>query len=274
MIEFAIKKNQYKIEDITIADYYKIQNLLVTEGIQAKLEIVSHLSGATTKELGTLEQFQFLQLWSAIAEGPLNTQDESKLYKHFILDTKLYGFMEFSKMTISEFADMEVLKQDPLKASKLHVMMAVLYRPATQITGDWIVTEEYNGDSVMERAEIFKNMPLKYVYGALHFFLLVQKYLLNNIADSLTSQVTEEMLNKLTPEQKKLTMAMIHLILEWQEVGATPSISSQMMILPNLEKLKELAQSVSSTTSPIEKIKSRKKTQLGKWLKAKINNVK
>jgi hypothetical protein len=269
-IEFKIGKNEYSIGELTINQYYKIQNLLVTEGMKAKLQIVSHLSGATTKELESLDNYQFLALWQSVIEGPLNHTDDPALFKHIILKEKLYGFMEFSKMTIGEFADMEVLKQDPQKQAKLHVMMAVLYRPATQLVGEWIVTEPYDGDSVMERAEIFKDMPLKYVYGALSFFLQVQKTLLNIMLDSLTSQMTEKEMEKLTPHQRDLLNLVTQFILELQEIGLTPSTSSQTMILPSSEKLQELAQLVSSTTLPTEKTKSKKKTQLGRWLSSKI----
>lgn len=274
IIEFNIKNQEYKIDELTISQYYKIQNLLVTEGMSAKLKIVSLLSGASTKELGTLDNYQFLSLWQACIEGPLNHSDNHPLYKHLVLNGNLYGFMEFSKMSIGEFADMEVLKQDPQKQSKLHVMMAVLYRPATQITGDWIVTDPYDGESVMERAELFKDMPLKYVYGALSFFLQVQKILLNNIVDSLTSAMTEEMMKELTKEQKELVSLMTQFILEWQETGLIPSTDSQEMILPSYKRLQELAQSVSSTTLLTEKTKTRKKSQLGRWLTSKINTDK
>lgn len=270
MIEFKIGKNEYSIGELTIDQYYKIQNLLVTEGMKAKLQIVSLLSGATTKELESLDNYQFLTLWQSVVEGPLNHSDNHPLYKHIIIDGKLYGFMEFSKMSIGEFADMEVLKQDPQKQAKLHVMMAILYRPATQITGDWIVTEPYDGDSVMERAEIFRNMPLKYVYGALSFFLQVQKILLNNMLDSLTSQMTKEEMEKLTKEQRELVDLMTQFIYELQEVGQTPSTFWQTMILPSSERLQELAQSVSSTTWPTEKTKSKKRMQSVQWLKDKI----
>jgi len=272
-IEFKIGKNEYQIGELTISQYYKIQNLLVTEGIKAKLEIISHLSGATVKELESLENYQFLALWQSVVEGPLNHADGSPLYKHIILNEKLYGFMEFSKMSIGEFADMEVLKQDPKKQAKLHIMMAILYRPATQIAGDWIVTDPYDGDSVMERAETFLNMPLKYVYGALSFFLQVQKILLSNIVDSLTLQMETEM-ETMTKEQKELMDLTIHLISELQEVGQIHSTSWQTMTLPSLEKLQELVQSVSLTTSHTEKIKSKKRMPLGKWLNSKINTVK
>jgi hypothetical protein len=152
-------------------------------------------------------------------------------------------------------------------------MMAILYRPAIQISGDWIVTDPYDGDSVMERAEIFLNMPLKYVYGALSFFLQVQKILLNNTLDSLTLEM-ETKRDTMTAEQKELVDITIHLIYELQEAGQTPSTSWQTMTLPNLERLQELAQSVSSTTLPTEKTKSKKKTQLGRWLNSKINTAK
>jgi len=274
VIEFKIGKNEYSIGELTIDQYYKIQNLLVTEGMKAKLKIVSLLSGATIKELGTLDNYQFLSLWQAIIEGPLNHSDDHPLYKHIILNEKLYGFMEFSKMSIGEFADMEVLKQDPKKQSKLHIMMAVLYRPATQITGEWIVTDPYDSDSVMERAETFKNMPLKYVYGALRFFLSLQKVLLNNIVDSLTQTMTVEMMEELTKEQRELVSLMTQFILEWQETGQTPSMESQEMILPSYKRLQELAQSVSSTTSLTEKTKTKKKWPLGKLLNSKINTAK
>lgn len=260
MIEFKIQNTEYKIEDITIAQFYAIQNLLVTEGMKAKLEIISLLSGANTKDLQLLTQTEFIYLWNAVAEGPLSHTEDLRLYKHIIVNEKLYGFMEFSKMSIGEFADMEVLKQDPMKAGKLHIMMAILYRPATQITGDWIVTEEYNSDSVMERADIFKNMPLKYVYGALNFFLLVQKYLLNNMMDSLTQEI-EEMEKNLTAKETQMIHATMHLISELQEVGQTPSMDWQETILQNSKMLHELVQSMSSTTLLIEKTKTRKNSK-------------
>ena len=261
MIEFKIKNQEYTIGDLTINDYYQIQNLLITEGIKAKLEIVSLLSSAAVKELELLSQPEFLSLWNAVVEGPLKHTDDLKLYKHFILDSKLYGFMDFSKMSIGEFADMEVLKQDPQKASKLHIMMAILYRPATQISGDWIVTEEYNGDTVMERSEIFKSMPLKYVFGSLNFFLLVQRYLLSNIMDYLTLEM-KEMEKTMPKEQMEMIHAMMHLISELQEAGQTPSMDLQEMILQSSDRLLELVQSMSLITLPTEKTKTKKNYRL------------
>lgn len=271
MIEFSIKKKEYKIDELTIGQYYKVQNLLISEGTDSKIKIISHLSGCPVNELKTLDQYQFIAIWNLILDGPLKSSDDLPLQRNFILNSKFYGFMEFSKMSIGEFSDMEVLKADPLNQSKLHVMMAILYRPATSLTEKIFVVEAYDSSTVMERAEEFLDMPLKYVYGALNFFLRIQKILLNDMLHSLTSQMPEEMMMKLTKEQKELTDLMILYIYELQEIGQTPSTWSQTMISPSYEKLQQLTQSLYSTTSPILKTKEKLRNSLMKKLKDKIN---
>ena len=271
MIEFIIKNKEYKIGDLTISQYYKVQNLIVSEGTNAKIEIISHLSGCPTNELKKLDQYQFLTLWSSVLEGPLNASDNTPLQRNFILNSKFFGFMEFSKMTIGEFSDMEVLKADPLNQSKLHIMMAILYRPATSLTENVFVVKEYDSSDVMERANEFLELPLKYVYGSLNFFLRIQKILLEDTLHSLTHQLTAEMTMKLTKEERELTELMIHFIYELQEIGLTPSTWSQTMISPSYEKLQQLTQSLYSTTSPISKTKGRQKRSLMKRLKDKTN---
>jgi len=59
-IEFKIKGIEYTIDDITIAQYYKIQHLLIVEGADAKLQIVSYLSGCPIEDLKTLETYLIL----------------------------------------------------------------------------------------------------------------------------------------------------------------------------------------------------------------------
>jgi len=273
MIEFKIENKEYQIDEITIGQYYKVQHLLVSEGVNAKIEIISHLSGCPISDLKKLDQYQFLALWNSVAEGPLNTPEHSPLHKNFILNGKFYGFMDFSKMTIGEFSDMEVLRVDPLKASKLHIMMAVLYRPAVSVTEKLFVVEPYDSDNVMERAEEFLNMPLRYVYGALNFFLRVQRILLDNTLHYLTSQMTKEEMENLKPEERELMELMMHFILELQETGLTPSTFSLETILPKYQKLQDLTQSLYSTSSHTLKTNARKRKSFTSKLKDKIKSI-
>jgi hypothetical protein len=255
MIEFNINGNDYTISDVTIGQFYKIQHLLIVDGADAKLQIINLLSGCPINELKTLEHFQFMQLFASIAEGPLNTEAGKKLYKHIGLNGKAYGLIDFSKITIGEFADMDVLKADPMKEQKLHTMMAVIYRPATVINEnmDWIAIEPYDSDAVEARAKEFLDLPLKYVYSALSFFLLMPKYLLNAIADSQVMEMTNQILKEKDPTLKLAMQTASQLILELQEDGTMPSTLSLETIYSKLMKLRELTQHSSSTISHTEK---------------------
>jgi len=248
MIDFNINGKDYQIGDITIGQFYEIQHLLVLDGRDAKLEIVSYLSGCPMNELKSLEHFQFMQLFSEVAEGPLNHEKDRKLYKHIGLNGKAYGLLDFGKITIGEFADMDVLKADPMKEQKLHVMMAVIYRPTTVLSEsmDWVQIDPYDSDSVESRAEEFLNLPLKYVYSALSFFLLMPKYLLNDIQDSLIVEMMEKM-KTADPMTKEALKTASLLILELQEDGTTLSTLSLEMIYSRLTKLQELTQLSSLT---------------------------
>lgn len=261
MIEFKIKDAEYSIGDITIGQYYKIQHLLALDSADAKLQVVHHLSGCPVEDLKELQQFQFLQLFAAIAEGPLNTEKDKKLWKHIGLHGKAYGLVNYDKLTIGEFADMDVLRVDPLKEQKLHIMMAILYRPATVIseTFDWVEIEKYDGDTLDARAKEFLDLPLKYVYSALSFFLLTPKFLLNDLADSLTQEMTEKIQKETDPKMKEALKVSSLLISELLEDGMTPSTLSLETIYSKLTKLQELAQPNSSTTSHGEKTNSEKK---------------
>lgn len=250
MIEFSINGKDYQVADVTIGQFYKIQHLLIIDAPDAKLEIVSYLSGCPLKELKTLEHFEFMQLFSEIANGPLNTEKDRRLYKHIGLNGKAYGLLEFNKITIGEFADMDVLKADPANEKKLHVMMAILYRPAVVLSesNDWIQIEPYDSDSLDARATEFLDLPLKYVYSALSFFLLIPKYLLNDMTDSLALEMMEKMKTEKDPKIKEAIRVASLLISELQEDGTTPSTMSLEMIYSRLMKLQELMQHSSLTT--------------------------
>jgi hypothetical protein len=147
-----------------------------------QLEIVSALSNCPIDVLKQLEQLQFAQIWAELVNGPLDLAQTKQFHKHIELHGKLYGFLDIKQLTIGEVADMDVLSKDPRKDQELHKMMAILYRPAINITDDWVVTEEYKAEGVAERAELFLDMPVEYVYSALAFFFAHQKVLYRNYA--------------------------------------------------------------------------------------------
>lgn len=265
MIEFKINSKTYEITDPTIRDYYAFQTLLVQDTAQAKLKIVSVLSKCAVEELKKLSTVQFANLWTEVVNGPLNNQINNTFYKHFALNGKLYGFSDFKELTIGEFADMDVLRQDPRKDQMLHKMMAVLYRPATDITDDWIVVEPYEPNSVDSRAELFLDMPLKYVFGALSFFLSIRNASIEVMLDSLKKT------RATTMEELELVQLTSQLIYDLPAIGTGLSASWLETTQQRLMQLQNLASTMHSTSSPIEKTKPKKKKWSWNVLKLKIN---
>lgn len=266
MIEFKIKGKEYKIEDVTIQQYYDIQDLIVRQDLAAKIEIVSKIAKCPIEDLKLLEKHQFVVLWDAIVENYLNLEENTPFHKSFIHKEKLYGFLDMSKITLGEFADMDVIKADPMSQKKLHIMMAILYRPAIAITEKWMEVDPYDSDTMMHRAEEFLDLPIKYVTGALNFFLAVSKYYVETTLTSLTQNPTT------TLREKAMVDLVSQIMLDLLETGQKSSTSVQETILPKLEKLHELAQLESLTISRTEKTNKNKKRLQGKKLFSQIKS--
>lgn len=267
MIEFKINGEEYKIGDITIQQYYDIYTNLAVQSTTTQLEIISALSKCPIEELKKLEIFQFSSLWAELLAGPLNLHDGLPFHKHIALNGKAYGFTDIKKLSIGELADMDVLKNDPRKEQLLHKMMAILYRPAIDITDHWIVVKDYDTSTVEERAKEFLDMPVAYVFGAMSFFLLIRKYSIEAIVGSL--KTTEEM----TMEEIEMVELSKQITLELLETGTQPLSFLQEEMSLKLTRLQNLAQSMHSISSPLVKTKPAKKrwSMTNLWRKLKLN---
>jgi len=254
MIEFKIDKAEYKIKTLTIKDYYRIQNLLAMNNTNSKIIIVYELSGCPIEDLLKLEKSYFMSIWDSLVETELRFENNTDFHVSFEFEGNPYSFLEMSTMTIGEFADMEVIKASSDANKNIHTMMAIMYRPSIKVRGK-LVAEAYDSESVKDRAELFLNLPMSYVFGALNFFLQVPNYLLKTTLDSLN-------ILKLKGKEKKISNITKELTSELQETGITSLSSLPEKIRPKLMKLLSLAQSLSLTTLPIEKTKNEKKKKL------------
>lgn len=260
MIEFKISGKEYKIDEVTIQHYYDIQDLIVRQDFAAKVEIVSKISKCPESELKRLEKQHFIIIWDNLVNHYLDLSEQTPFHRNLVFNNELYGFIDVNKITLGEFADMDMLKTDPMSQKKLHMMMAILYRPAVQITKNWMEVEAYNSDTMMHRAEEFLNLPIKYVTGALNFFSAVSRYYVETTLNSLTQNPAT------TPREKLMIELSSQIMLEQLEIGVKSYTSVQETILPKLEKLSELALLESSTILHTEnKNKEKKRTIVDKW---------
>ena len=250
MTEFTIGDRSYKIDSVTIGQYYKIQNLLVSDKMEKAVEVVSELANCSKEELMKLNTAQFNQVWAAVILDLESSQNDSKFYKTFTLNGETFCFTDFDKLTVGEMVDMDILKSDPNRDKLIHTMMAVLYRPCRR---NWfkLEAEPYDSDFLTDRAEKFLDLPLKYVYGALNFFLQVPKSLLKVTLDSLVKKAKDKKEKKIYQELSQITSELLG-------TGTTSSSLSQEMILQKLEKLKQVTYDQLSTTLRTEKTSSEK----------------
>ena len=188
-----------------------------------------------------------------------------------MMNGNMYGFLDLDKVSLGEFVDMDILRNDPQSQQKLHTMMAVLYRPAIWITDKWLSVDKYDSDSLEKRAELFMDLPLKYVYGSLNFFLQVSRYLYETTLDYLIKQP------ETTEAEKEMIEIASHITLELLETGVKSSTSQQEKMLLKLKRLQDLAQLVSLTSLPTAKTElEKKKPFVRKWssrIKDKITNL-
>jgi len=255
MIEFTIDKKEYKVGDLTIGQYYKLHNLLVMDDLASKMTVVSELSSCPQDELRKLDSYQFNMLWNEVLDNNLNIDPNTQpFFKKFQLKERTYYFIDMKKLTVGEMADMDILKSDPNKEKQIHRMMAVLYRPAKR---NWfkIEAEDYDANTMEDRAEEFMDLPLKYVYGAIRFFLQVPRSLCETTLDSLMKTAK-------TKEEKEIYESLNQFTSELLGTGSLPSTSSLETILQKLEKLNEQTLSQHLTGLPIEKIRQEKNRML------------
>jgi hypothetical protein len=270
MIEFKINGKEYKIDQITIQNYYDIYTLLALQSTTSQIEIVSKLSGCPINDIKAIDNVNFTMLWTELVNGPLALDNTMPLHKHIAVNGKLYGFTDVKKLTIGELADMDVISKDPRKDQLLHKMMAILYRPAIDITDKWVVVEDYNAETVEERATEFLQMPIAYCFGALNFFLQIKRYSIEAMLACLNP--TKEM----TSQEMELVELTRQITSELLETGTPLSASSQAEMLLKLTRLQECASTLPLTSSLTQKTKPEKKSLSTKdlWRKLKLSKDK
>jgi len=118
----------------------------------------------------------------------LQEETKSNLKKIIKINDVKYGFHpNLEEITIGEYADIETYFKNGIE-NNLPKLMAVLYRPITEIDGDNYSIEAYGKSDLRMRAEKFKKMKAEDVNNALVFFWTLVKELLRCLQQFLTHQ--------------------------------------------------------------------------------------
>jgi len=259
--EFRIGKNSYKVESIKISDYYKIRTDLILGGKNAELLIVSSLTGCPISDLKKIpfNKWEDISLALEIMIKGAFKQNE-KVVPHFRFKEVDYALIDFNKMTIGEFSDLDVIVTSENADYRLHEILAILYRPVIGKTWKGYKIAEYDIDGFEERSKLFLELPVNLAQSVSNFFLCIAR--VSTKAIKISSKLTKKQNPIVTKSQEILTML--------QESGTLQSLDSQMKIHSKLTDLHSLAFEKLSTSWLIAKEESKNKKS---WINKSTINI-
>ena len=194
-ITFELEGVEYKIPQyLTLGDYvkiFKVKDLFDEEYFLPKL--INILTGAPVDLLLKAERDKIQMLYEPLFE--IIPTDKPAFLDRFKLDGVEYGFLpSWKKMSFGEFADLDTLmtKKPEEVLDYLHIITAIMYRPIVEETSKHkFKIEQYNQESLEERAELFRNkLDVEVALGGQFFFTQFAKNYLNPTQISLKMWMT------------------------------------------------------------------------------------
>ena len=165
------KKKNYKLidswSDVNLETWGKLIDLESDGKSTAASKTLELLSDMPNKLIGELPLKDAAMLMAMISE--MQKQQDTVLTKVIEIDGVEYGMHpSLDAITLGEYADLESLIKDGLQKN-LKEMMAILFRPIIERSGEVYTIEAYDGDITI-RAEAMKKMSAEQVQSCLVFF--------------------------------------------------------------------------------------------------------
>jgi hypothetical protein len=211
-LEINVPEN---LNEITLEQYQRFDKINTEENQDSNFllhKTVEIFCGLELKDIATIRVNSIKEILGDIDKV---FSEKTDLVPTFTLDGIEYGFIpNLDDMTIGEFIDLD---ENLTEWETIHKAMSVLYRPINYKKEDKYLIEEYTG---LDKAELFKKMPLGIVMGAMVFF-----YRLNN-------ELLEITLNYLKREAPNQMNTESLAALERSGVGSSRFMDSLRVMLP------------------------------------------
>ncbi len=178
MITITLGKKEYDVPtEMSVEQYQKIQtqrlfldNSDPSKLLAAYLDIdVKEIKNANKEQVKFLEAFVFERLTKNVSKDVIFTFDYEGV---------TYGFEnDWKKLAWGAWQDLEFLSSENV-TDNIHKILAVLYRPVTKMNGTKYKTEAYDANTIDDRAELFKKIPIKIWFGAAQLFFFIGTFFL------------------------------------------------------------------------------------------------
>jgi hypothetical protein len=232
MIEVQLGKKTVTINStLTVEQYQAIQlNKLFLDNKNSTKLLALYL-GIEEKELKNAkkEQVQFIE---GIVFKKLTENVTGEIVFTFDYEGITYGFEnDWKKLAWGAWQDIEFLCADDI-TKNINKLLAVLYRPVTEMKDTKYKIEPYNSDTVEERAELFKKIPIKIWFGCAQVFFYIGNAYISNIKNTLESQMK---MYRLMEKGTKIIPKWLHKKLQLDSI-LQRQLNSAETILQNLSK--------------------------------------
>lgn len=184
-LEINVPEN---LNEITLEQYQRFDKINTEENQDSNFllhKTVEIFCGLELKDIATIRVNSIKEILEDIDKV---FSEKTDLVPTFTLDGIEYGFIpNLDDMTIGEFIDLD---ENLTEWETIHKAMSVLYRPINYKKEDKYLIEDYTG---LDKAELFKKMPLGIVMGAMVFFYRLNNELLEITLNYLKREVPNQM---------------------------------------------------------------------------------
>ena len=205
-IKLTIGDNRYDINpQLTLGEYMDIQKN--KESLEDPLKLMSHLTSIPEEDLRKIDQNKATIIADKILSKKIKKYEE-QVQSTFEFKGITYGLeTDLTKINFGGWVDLETFISLS-HHEHLDKITAIFYRPVIGQIGKKYFLEEYDSDSMIERAEVFKDLPFEIVSGAQRFFLDFTKQYITSITHSLTMKTKKmkrrmkavDMMSKILPK--------------------------------------------------------------------------
>ena len=140
------------------------------------IKIICLLTGLSEEQVLRAKYSEIIGLSNLLSDYLLNMDNSFR--KEFEYGGKMYHFLNLQNLSFGEFVDIDNFfsKNETYRQANMNELMALLYR---EKDGKKNKPVPYNAADLPERIELFKDLPVKYVNGALVFFYTLNAILSN-----------------------------------------------------------------------------------------------
>ena len=195
-------------QDVTIQQYLKFYNAMKpydgADNYDTKIiEIAAYyLCNIDANTLNRLPLDTFNEIAKSIIDL-IHSGKKQELVKSFEIGNTKYGFVtNLDQMTYGEYVDLVTYSKDVYENAAL--MCSILYRPILEQDKGQYRIQDYKGTNENQIELFYQKLTMDIIFGALGFFLRLQKDLLNS-----TLTYTTEAMSKMMEETPTSTAAQI-----------------------------------------------------------------